>query len=179
MQKEIAPSAIRQKNGNRLHSITNSLLIQSKKSASPATRLTSRMTSCTGTLTATCADAMAPANGNRHAFDHKQLTASGGRQCISCHKADRPNDKLHRDVTASCAACHGTTKWKPAYIQPQTAGRGKQCISCHKADRPNDKLHREMTASCAACHGTTKWKPAYIQPQTTGSRKTVHHLPQG
>ena len=66
------------------------------------------------------------------------------------------------NITASCAECHGSKKWKPATFNHSklSASSAKQCISCHKGDLPKDTLHRISQANCAVCHKTTAWKPA-------------------
>jgi hypothetical protein len=83
-------------------------------------------------------------------------------QCISCHKADKPNNNLHSAISSNCSDCHSSKRWKPATFDHSrlAASSGKQCISCHKADKPNDSLHSAISSNCSDCHGSKRWKPA-------------------
>ncbi|NTW64289.1 MAG: cytochrome c3 family protein, partial [Chlorobiaceae bacterium] len=113
-------------------------------------------------VSASCAACHGTIKWKPATFDHRKLTASSGKECLSCHKAQKPQDRLHLNVSASCAACHGTIKWKPATFDHRklTALSGKECISCHRADQPNDNLHSQSVASCGTCHSTGRWEPA-------------------
>ncbi|MEI6848045.1 MAG: cytochrome c3 family protein [Chlorobiaceae bacterium] len=67
---------------------------------------------------------------------------------------------MHLTITAGCAECHNTNKWKPASFNHRKLSTSNQCLECHKSDKPNDKLHLTITAGCTECHNTNKWKPA-------------------
>ena len=99
-------------------------------------------------------------------FKHNLLPKADLEQCVSCHKAATPKDKLHKNVSDKCGLCHVTDKWKPATFKHNMLPKAelKQCVSCHKAATPKDKTHDRLTAEmrikCGICHKTEKWKPA-------------------
>ena len=95
-------------------------------------------------------------------FMHAALASSLQKECISCHKNQKPEDALHRLSKENCSTCHTRKQWKPANFDHKqlTASSGNECIKCHKADQPNDNLHRLLKTGCATCHSTTEWKPA-------------------
>jgi len=99
-------------------------------------------------------------------FKHNLLPKAELEQCVSCHKAVTPKDKLHKNVSDKCGLCHVTDKWKPATFKHNMLPKAEleQCASCHKAATPKDKTHDRLTAEmrvkCGICHVTDKWKPA-------------------
>lgn len=95
-------------------------------------------------------------------FMHAALASSLQKECISCHKNQKPEDTLHRLTKENCSTCHTRKHWKPAIFDHKqlTASSGKECIKCHTADQPNDDLHHLPNVDCATCHTTTAWKPA-------------------
>jgi len=99
-------------------------------------------------------------------FKHNLLPKAELEQCVSCHKAVTPKDKLHKSVSDKCGLCHVTDKWKPATFKHNMLPKVEleQCASCHKAATPKDKTHDRLTAEmrvkCGICHITDKWKPA-------------------
>ena len=107
-------------------------------------------------------------------FKHESLSLLRQKECITCHAPQKPKDNLHLKVTASCAECHGSKKWKPATFNHSklTASSAQQCITCHKADLPKDKLHMNITASCAECHGSKNGSP---QPSITAGLRHHQH----
>ncbi len=90
-------------------------------------------------------------------FKHEILPNTVINDCIVCHQ--KPEDKLHAQLTDACAKCHGTTAWKQdlafnhGMVQP---AERDNCIGCHQ--KPEDKLHLQLTDACVKCHGTTAWK---------------------
>ncbi|MEI6640049.1 MAG: cytochrome c3 family protein, partial [Chlorobium sp.] len=93
-------------------------------------------------------------------FDHKNLAAAAGKNCITCHKADLPKDNLHRQSQSNCGTCHRTTKWKPAtfdhnrYFRLDSDHR-VSCKTCH-TDASNYKKY-----TCYNCHEHTEARMAY------------------
>ncbi|TLU57747.1 MAG: hypothetical protein FDX18_06935, partial [Chlorobium sp.] len=95
-------------------------------------------------------------------FMHSALSHSLQKECITCHKNQKPEDAVHRYAKGNCSDCHSSKNWKPATFDHATltAASARQCIDCHKTDQPNDELHLKFTLSCSECHSTKKWKPA-------------------
>ncbi len=95
-------------------------------------------------------------------FIHSSLLLVKQKECITCHKNNKPKDDLHRYAKDSCSECHRTTQWKPATFDHKklTATSAQQCITCHKVNQPNDNLHRSARANCTTCHNITAWKPS-------------------
>ncbi len=95
-------------------------------------------------------------------FRHASLSPQLRKDCIACHKNQKPNDSLHQFAKGNCLECHQITSWKPATFDHKslTASGEKTCINCHKIKVPNDRLHQSVSSNCAECHLTTRWKPA-------------------
>lgn len=99
-------------------------------------------------------------------FKHDLLPKADLENCVSCHKAATPKDKLHDASTKRCVLCHVTDKWKPLDFKHDILAKRElnNCAQCHTAHTPRDKTHdalpREMREKCGACHKTDKWKPA-------------------
>lgn len=92
-------------------------------------------------------------------FKHEMLSQSILVNCTSCH--NKPDDKLHNQVTANCGSCHSFSGWKSAgtFNHDMILGTDKNnCTSCHQ--KPADAYHRSFTTGCNRCHGTSKWVPS-------------------
>jgi len=111
-------------------------------------------------------------------FRHDSLSTSLKNNCNACHRAQKPQDNLHRQVGESCASCHDTVKWKNAAFDHTRLVSGQQCISCHKSDKPLDSLHRQTGDNCTSCHDTVKWKNVFFdhgQLSASGNQCTACH----
>jgi hypothetical protein len=73
-------------------------------------------------------------------FDHLLLKPGIADQCIACHT--KPDDGLHRPITAGCNQCHATTGWKPANF----------------AHDRYFKLDRKHNVACVTCHTSNQFK---------------------
>lgn len=95
-------------------------------------------------------------------FMHDALSRTLQKDCITCHKNQKPDDNLHQFTKGSCRDCHDRRHWKPATFDHRKLDglNGKQCISCHKDDQPIDGLHSKSPKNCATCHSSNAWKPA-------------------
>ena len=47
-------------------------------------------------------------------FMHAALSNSLQKECITCHKNQKPEDNLHISAKASCSTCHNRKHWTPA-----------------------------------------------------------------
>jgi hypothetical protein len=111
-------------------------------------------------------------------FMHDSLSASLKNNCNACHRDQKPQDNLHRQVGESCASCHDTVKWKNAAFDHTRLVSGQQCISCHKSEKPGDSLHRQAGDNCTSCHDTVKWKNVFFdhsQLSTNGRQCITCH----
>ncbi|MBF0448314.1 MAG: cytochrome c3 family protein [Magnetococcales bacterium] len=86
----------------------------------------------------------------RQRFSHILVDTTTREQCASCHKAKRPADALHRQLSDKCAQCHGTEKWKPATFDHTRWFRfdrhhPAKCTDCH----PKNTYERY---TCYECH---------------------------
>lgn len=92
-------------------------------------------------------------------FNHHLLAANTMNQCGNCHQ--KPADKVHQQVSASCKGCHTTDGWKFAATFDHSLITGtdqNNCASCHQ--KPNDGYHQLITDGCNKCHTTAKWSPS-------------------
>ncbi len=110
-------------------------------------------------------------------FTHAALPEATRSQCATCHSGNRPGDRLHAQVTASCGSCHGSDRWKPATYDHDKlfrfdANHPSRCGDCHDAggdyrrydctrchEHARERMiaeHREERItdleSCARCH---------------------------
>ena len=102
------------------------------------------------------------AQQGRKAFSHALLRADVQQRCEGCRQ--KPTDRLHRQLTGDCQACHRQDAWKPAtfdHTQSFVLDRHHQteCATCHKA---NDKGNSYQTYTCYGCHEHT---PANIKAE--------------
>lgn len=96
-------------------------------------------------------------------FSHSLLEKSLQKQCYTCHKDQKPEDKLHKLVNNSCSDCHNTESWKCAgFNHSLVKNADLSCTDCHAGDKPEDDLHKGLTADtqCSKCHSTEAWKPS-------------------
>jgi len=133
---------------------------------------------------------------------HQKLTCTrchnGGKykgtpaDCYSCHQADyrRTTNPNHAAAgfPTQCAACHGTSAWRPAsgvdhdktrfpltgahrrvdcakcHAGGQFKNTPTACYSCHQASyqatKNPDHIASGYPTTCASCHNTNAWKPA-------------------
>jgi len=90
-------------------------------------------------------------------FKHELLSAAIINNCNSCHI--KPNNILHKQVSANCSSCHQTTSWKSSVSFNHDLLLNKnECASCHQ--KPSDVYHAAITDNCSKCHSTTKWVPS-------------------
>ncbi|MBK9981003.1 MAG: cytochrome c3 family protein [Saprospiraceae bacterium] len=92
-------------------------------------------------------------------FEHEMLPETIVNDCIACHQ--KPQDKLHHQLTDACAKCHTTKAWLPElafnHDMVQPADR-KNCVGCHET--PTDTFHSTVKGECTKCHTTDKWVPS-------------------
>lgn len=115
-------------------------------------------------------------------FDHEMLSAGVTNDCAVCHQ--KPADKLHAQLSASCKSCHKTDDWKlaTAFDHAMLQGAEKNdCTGCHQS--PKDVFHGSMKDNCDQCHRTDKWVPAtfehasfFVLDENHDARCEVCHL---
>ena len=104
---------------------------------------------------------LVPEKGTK-GFDHAMLPEKVTNECMGCHQ--KPEDKLHRQLTDACAKCHSTTGWKMEtafnHDMVQLPARDN-CAGCH--ENPSDAFHRSLKDNCTQCHSTTQWVPSTFE----------------
>ena len=92
-------------------------------------------------------------------FEHEMLPKPVMNDCIACHQ--KPENKLHQQLTNACAKCHVTTAWELElafnHDMVQLSERDN-CVGCHET--PTDEFHHTVKDNCTKCHSTDKWIPS-------------------
>ncbi|WP_193771113.1 cytochrome c3 family protein [Candidatus Magnetaquicoccus inordinatus] len=81
-------------------------------------------------------------------FSHQLLEEKTRMQCISCHQ--RPNDQIHRPLSAQCDRCHSFRNWQTATFEHDKyfsfdKDHHVQCAVCHTGED-----YKKYT--CYGCH---------------------------
>jgi Zn finger protein HypA/HybF involved in hydrogenase expression len=121
--------------------------------------------------------------------------ASGGNQCVDCHRQHDPHAGTRGD---QCASCHDTTDWKTELdhaatagfvlvgahaelacgnchvAEPDYGGLASGCSACHAAD---DAHRGRNGADCGACHGQVSWAATFDHAAKTGFPLRGGHAP--
>ncbi len=96
----------------------------------------------------------------RQRFSHQLIDTATRKQCISCHRAQRPDDATHRTNSDNCAQCHTTKKWKPATVNHDKFfvldDYHKRCSTCHRIPSKENPDYKKYT--CYSCHEHTPEK---------------------
>jgi hypothetical protein len=69
-------------------------------------------------------------------FMHDALSSSLQKECITCHKNQKPEDNIHLSAKENCLTCHTRKHWKPA-----TFDHNKHFM-----------LDNDHLTVCSACH---------------------------
>lgn len=117
-------------------------------------------------------------------FNHEMLSATVINNCTSCHQ--KPDNKLHAQLTTNCKSCHNTNDWNSvtAFNHDMIQGNEKNnCAGCHQI--PKDGLHGSIKDNCIKCHSTSKWVPAsfehsdyFVLNENHNAKCSVCHLKQ-
>ena len=91
-------------------------------------------------------------------FSHKFFNVQTIENCASCHKGQKPLDKLHEQVKDYCAECHNTKGWKFSSFSHNRFNNNLKCSNCHIQDVPNNVLHNKSGNKCSICHTTITWR---------------------
>ncbi|MCC6727456.1 MAG: class III cytochrome C family protein [Saprospiraceae bacterium] len=98
-------------------------------------------------------------------FEHSLIAQTIVNDCIKCHQ--KPDDRLHKQLSESCNKCHTTNEWKLSepfdHAMITSVGR-ENCTSCHK--NPNDSFHSTIKDNCIKCHDTERWTPSSFNHAT-------------
>jgi hypothetical protein len=92
-------------------------------------------------------------------FEHNLIAKTVINDCIKCHQ--KPDDRLHTQLSESCIKCHITNEWKMSgpFDHAMIAGVDREnCTSCHK--NPADSFHSTVKENCNKCHDTKQWTPS-------------------
>ena len=88
------------------------------------------------------------AGGTIQKFDHSMVKDSIIHDCVSCHQ--KPEDRLHEQITENCSACHTQIRWLPALFDHMNyfafdAEHQTDCRTCHINDN-------YTSYTCYGCH---------------------------